>query len=328
MFCGGATIFTTLWAVHISDGVLAPSWLAGGFLLAGLLAWLGCLDYEDAAAALRERRLTRWLFRPRLPDEEIPRVAVLSSAFFVASSIHLRIGPTSVHLLLNGLVGIILGPRAALAIPLGLFLQWMLLGHGGISTLGVNSCVMVLPALAAWLLFRWLQQHPWTRNPASRAALVGFSAFAWSLSLAYSAVLLYANFRNEVGALDYTRANQVALHPLTLLAAGLLGALAGWWERRSRHTPEFALGLLLGELTVLATAVLNCVVLLGSGGRDWSVLALSVLVAHLPLAVLEGLIVGFTLGFLARVKPEMLGMRTPIQKERTREEPVAERQAG
>jgi hypothetical protein len=30
-------------------------------------------------------------------------------------------------------------------------------------------------------------------------------------------------------------------------------------------------------------------------------------VAHLPVAVIEAFIVGFTVGFLARVKPEMLG---------------------
>ena len=48
----------------------------------------------------------------------------------------------------------VLGWRAGLAIPVGLFLQAVLLGHGGISTLGVNACVMTLPALAAGGLFR------------------------------------------------------------------------------------------------------------------------------------------------------------------------------
>jgi hypothetical protein len=34
---------------------------------------------------------------------------------------------------------------------------------------------------------------------------------------------------------------------------------------------------------------------------------LILLIAHLPLAVLEGVVLGFTVGFLARVKPAMLG---------------------
>src|SRR5262249_28062609 len=91
-----------LWAVHISDGFLSPEWLAGGLVIAGLLALVGA-----------------W----RLREEEIPRIALLTAAFFVASSIHLRVGLTSVHLLLNGLVGVLLGWRACLAIPIGLLMQ-------------------------------------------------------------------------------------------------------------------------------------------------------------------------------------------------------------
>ena len=41
----------------------------------------------------------------RIREDEIPRVALVTAAFFVASLIHVRVGPTSVHLLLNGLVG-------------------------------------------------------------------------------------------------------------------------------------------------------------------------------------------------------------------------------
>jgi cobalt/nickel transport system permease protein len=120
-------------ALHISDNVLQWPWLVGGFVAAGVLAWLGSR---------------------RLGEDEIPRVAVMSAGFFVASWIHVPVGFSSVHLLLNGLVGIVLGPRAALAIPLGLFFQAVLFSHGGITVLGVNSCIMVLPALIAGGVFR------------------------------------------------------------------------------------------------------------------------------------------------------------------------------
>ena len=63
------------WAVHIPDGVLSWPWLAGGFVLAGLLTLLAA-----------------W----RIRDEEVPRVALLTAAFFVASSIHLKLGPREV----------------------------------------------------------------------------------------------------------------------------------------------------------------------------------------------------------------------------------------
>src|SRR5262245_32571596 len=129
-----------LFAVHIADGVVTPVWLGGGAAPVGGLALLGA-----------------W----RIREEQVPQVAVLTAAFFVASLIHVRVGPTSVHLLLNGLVGVVLGRRAALAIPVGLFLQAALIGHGGFTTLGINSCVMTLPALLAWLVFGGLRRLPW-----------------------------------------------------------------------------------------------------------------------------------------------------------------------
>src|SRR5215472_7840694 len=130
-----------LWAVHIPDSVLTEPWLIGGFIVATALALLA-------------------VFVGRLRDEDIPRVALLTAAFFIASLIHVRIPPTSAHLLLNGLLGVILGWQVALAIPIGLFLQAALFNHGGFTTLGINSCVMVLPALLAWVLFQSLRRVP------------------------------------------------------------------------------------------------------------------------------------------------------------------------
>lgn len=205
--------------VHISDGVLSPPWLAAGFALAGLLALL---------AAYRVR------------DEEIPRIAILSAAFFIASLMHLRLGPTSVHLLLNGLVGVVLGRRAPLAILIGLGLQAALLGHGGFTTIGVNACVLTLPALLAGWMFAGLQRLPWT--------------------------------------------------------AGKRRAL--FW----------IFGCVIGMTSVLATLVLQAVVLLWGGAEDWHQIVWLVFYAHLPIVLLEGVVLGFTVSFLARVKPEMLAL--------------------
>ena len=80
----------SLFAVHLGDGVLSDAWIACGFALAAAMV----------GAAM-------W----RLREEDIPRIGVLSAAFFVASSIHIKLAvlPTSVHLILNGLVGVVLG---------------------------------------------------------------------------------------------------------------------------------------------------------------------------------------------------------------------------
>jgi len=74
--------------MHISEGICSPPVLAAGLGLA----------VAGVAYGLR-----------KIDTESIPRVGVLSSAFFVASLIHVPIGPTSVHLVLNGLMGLLLG---------------------------------------------------------------------------------------------------------------------------------------------------------------------------------------------------------------------------
>jgi len=275
-----------LLAVHISDGVLAPSWLLGGFVVAALLAFFGA-----------------WKIR----DEEIPRVAVLTSAFFVASLVHVRVPPTSVHLILNGLMGVVLGRRAALAIPVGLFLQAALIGHGGFTSLGINSCVMVLPALLAWQLFGFLRLVPWARQLWFRGGLVAISALAWILSLVYVIALLLAEASADSTATASQRAGAWTWQPLVALGALIVAVLAAWIERRLENAPEFPLGLLVGEITVLATVLLNSLVLAWGGVEDWRALAEWIFIAHLPIAVVEGVVFGFTIGFLARVKPEMLG---------------------
>lgn len=278
-----------LWAVHISDGVLAHPWLWGGFLLTAALAALGAF---------------------RVRDEEIPRIALLTAAFFLASLVHVRVGPTSVHLLLNGLAGILLGWRAALAIPLAVTLQAVLFGHGGFSAVGVNSCVMTAPALAAGLLFGGLRRSPLARLPGWREGLVTVSAFCWLLALVFSvAVLAHRQARSPSGGLDLTPAVELTFHPATGAAALLVAALVAWFERRAESAPEFPLGLLVGGLTVLATIGLNCAVLLAGGETNWTTPALLLVVAHLPVAVVEGIVAGFTVGFLAKVKPELLGLR-------------------
>src|SRR5262245_498422 len=126
-----------LWAAHLSDGVLMPAWTAAGLAGAVLLMAFGA-----------------W----RVREDRVPKIALLTAAFFIAGQIHVRVGPGSVHLLLVGLLGVLLGRHAALAIPIGLALQYALFSHGGLYTLGINSCIQILPALIVCRLFRVFQR--------------------------------------------------------------------------------------------------------------------------------------------------------------------------
>ncbi len=300
-----------LLAVHLADGVLNWPWLAGGFAITAVLAWLGA-----------------WKIR----DEEIPRVALLTAAFFVASQIHVRIGPTSVHLILNGLVGAILGWRAALAIPVGLLLQATLLGHGGIAALGVNCCVMLIPALLARPTYLAFQRMPWLRRRWFRDLLVGFGMIAWLACLIVSLVLLLADSpagpRLYGWALDLARfspwpaptdetpmnlAAFVLFHPFTLISCLLIALAAVRIDRRLENDENFLVGLLLGQFTVLETILLNSLVLAYGAQENWETLAKLVFVAHLPIAAVEGIVLGFTLSFLAKVRPDILGRKASVE---------------
>ena len=197
--------------MHIAEGILSAPVLVGGAVLtiAGLARGLRSVDLET-----------------------VPRVGMMSAALFVASLVHVPIGVVSAHLILNGLGGLLLGWAVLPAAFVALLLQAILFQFGGLTTLGVNTAAMALPAVAAFLLFG--------RGLHSRGA--------WG----YAAPFL-------AGALA------VAL-------SGLLVAAA----------------LFLSDDTAFTKA------------------ALAVLLAHLPIMVIEGVICAFCVAFLRAVKPQML----------------------
>ena len=238
-------------------------------------------------------------------DEEIPRIALLTAAFFVVSVVRVQLGPTSVHLLMNGLVGIVLSIRAPLAIFSGLFLQFWLVNHGGQQTLGINTVILSVPALVVWFFFCGFQKLPCLRHGWFRVVLVMTAVALWIVSLVF-AVALLAN--GSVARLEWASLEAAwrwTCNPATVIVAIAIAALAAWGEARLENVPKF-LGLLLGELAVLMSVGLNCVVLIAAGEEFWGpTTPLALLVLHLPIAVFEGIVVGFTVGFLAKVKPEM-----------------------
>jgi cobalt/nickel transport system permease protein len=125
--------------MHIPDGIISASAAAGGYAAAGGLTWLSL------------KGIARQYKQPR---DGVPKAALLTAAFFAASLIHIPIPPVSVHLVLSGLMGVMLGWFAFPSVLVGLLLQAVMFQHGGLTTLGVNACIMGLPALLAALIFR------------------------------------------------------------------------------------------------------------------------------------------------------------------------------
>ena len=198
--------------MHIADGVLTtPVWVGGYLAAAGI-----------CAACSRG-----------IKAEDMPKAAVMTSALFVASLIHIPLGVTSVHLLLNGIAGIILGPLSFIAIVLSLILQAVLFQHGGVTTIGINSLIMGIPALVCYRLFL---------------------------------------LRNKI-------------------------------KLKKR---EVVLGAICGALGPILAALLLSLFLISSGDCFMGIAKMA-LIVNLPIAIIEGVVTGFVVAFLYKVKPEMLG---------------------
>jgi cobalt/nickel transport system permease protein len=192
--------------MHISEGVLsAPVVLAGWALAAtGVALGLRKLDYEH-----------------------IMGVAIVSAAFFVASLIHVPLGPASVHLVLNGLMGALLGPAAFPAILVALMLQAMLFQYGGLVILGVNTFNMALPAVLCFYVFRpWLRRGGAWRS--SGAFLCGALAVLLSGLLTAGALVLSGE------AFQVTAQVILAAHLPVMAVEGLLTLLAVGFLAKAR----------------------------------------------------------------------------------------------
>jgi len=205
--------------MHIADGILSTPVMVGTNIV--------------AAAAVGGSLI-------KLDYDHIPRVGVMSAVFFMASFISIPVGPASVHLMLTGLMGVLLGWSALPALAVALFLQWVLRGHGGISTLGANTLVMGLPAVIAGIACSCGIRKAGTRRGAS----------AW-------------------------------------------GAAAG-------------------ILAVLLTCILFVLLLHISEPRAFGAAIVVLTAGHIPIAILDGIVAATAVGFLCRVRPDMLN-----RKERT-----------
>jgi cobalt/nickel transport system permease protein len=190
---------------HIPDGVLsAPVLVTGAVVSAGLLA-----------VALR-----------RLDYDRLPQAAVLAAAFFVASLISVPLGPSSVHLLLNGLMGLLLGWTAVPALFVALVLQAAFFGFGGVLVLGVNTMNLALPALVCAAALGPLLR----RAGAGSAFWIGAAAGALGVLLTAALVALSLTLSAKP-FLPAAKTLLVLYLPLALVEALICGTVVGFLRR-------------------------------------------------------------------------------------------------
>ena len=189
--------------MHISDGVLSPQVWVSGYVITGALA--------------------TYILTKKTDISEIPKLSVITAAVFVASLIHIPIGPTSVHLVLSGLAGITLGLAAFPAILVALILQAFLFQHGGITTIGINTVNMGLPALAAYGVFLAVTKI----NIKGKYTI--FGGLAGGIAIALGIALLSLCLLSTGEYLEYVVPYVVVAHlPVVAIEAIVVGAFAGF----------------------------------------------------------------------------------------------------
>ena len=214
--------------VHISDGILAPwLWVSGWVITAAILAY-----------TLKKMKI-----------DDVPKLSVITAAVFVASLIHFQAGPTSVHLVLSGFAGVTLGILAYPCIFIALVMQAFLFQHGGVTTIGINTVNMGVPALMAFLIFK--------------------AGIKLNIGIGKTIIILGTISRGTI--------------------LGIAGGIAGG--------------------TAVALAVLLLAVELLVTGEELAEVTTVVVLAHIPVILVEAIFTGVIVGFFATVKPEMLSIK-------------------
>jgi len=243
--------------IHIPDGVL-PIWL-------WLPGWIVALVLVFIAGRYAERADVR---------RKVPLLAVVSALMLVAMSS--EIVPIAYHINLTVVSGVLLGP--ALSVIAAFIVQVVLamLGHGGVTVLGLNTLVVTSEMIAGWALFRLL------------VALLGRSRVRWAtaiatvLTLAMSTTLLVAIVALAGGGAAAAR-DTGALNAASLSFANPFSG------------GVFHLGLFGGGEHAAATAQLSvarfAAVVYTLGSVGW---------------VLEALVSAWILGYIAQVRPALL----------------------
>lgn len=186
--------------MHISEGVLSGPVLVSGAALAA--AGIG--------QGIR-----------RMSVENTPKTAMMSAVFFVSSLVHVPFGPSNVHLLLNGLAGILLGWAVFPALAVALFLQALMFQFGGLTVLGVNTLNLALPGLLAHFGFGVARRA--CRRPA---VLFAATAVLCAVTVLLSGVLLTVGLTLSGKVFLRVAAVIVAGHIPVMLADGLVSGAA------------------------------------------------------------------------------------------------------
>ena len=246
--------------IHIPDGVL-PIWLwASGWAVALAVVWL--------ASQVAKRTDVR---------HKVPLLGVVSALVLIAMSS--EIVPIAYHVNLTVVAGVLLGPWLALIAAFIVQVVLALLGHGGITVIGLNTLMIGGEMVIGWALFRLAVRLLGRRHVRWSAAAATVVTLAITTTALVGIVALAgggAATTRETGALD----------PASLTFASPFGG------------GVFSINTLRGEAAAPAAS--------GKGGL--SVARFAAVVYTLgPIGwLIEALVTAAVLGYVARVRASLV----------------------
>lgn len=286
-----------IFGVHLPDGLIQGPGIIAGWCTAFLLLLLGSRN---------------------LSNDEIPKISLLTAVFFLTSLFPIPVpGGPKTHLLLNGLIGIILGQRAILAIAPALFLQSLLFAHGGFLSLGLNICIMTIPALFIGLIAKIIQKPLILGKPATKLSICFCLIITSIFSVTAGILMLAWQFKYEEKSEIINRVFLFLASPASILGFTIASMIVSWALFRSRNGMLFAFGFFIGLFGVLLTIFLHTTTMLFCSVPYLEPIIFITCMIHLPLAIAEGLTVGIMVSFLAKVKPDLLNPIAFSQKEQS-----------
>ncbi len=140
---------TSLYAMHITEGILPPKWVGIWFAVAMPFVGIGIYN-------VKQKKL-------KTPGY-IPMVGMLGAAVFVFSCFPIPVialnGMATSHPCGTGMSGVLLGPFVStLVAGIALLIQALFLAHGGLTTLGGNIFSMgILGSFSGYFIFKIAQK--------------------------------------------------------------------------------------------------------------------------------------------------------------------------
>ena len=145
--CSALLMPSSAYAMHISEGILPPSWAGLWYLIAAPFLWWGIWDIKRRSEKDPQFKIL---------------VAMVGAAVFIISCMPIPVptAGTCSHPCGTGLGAIIIGPAPTIVVAsIALLLQALFLAHGGLTTLGADIVSMgVGGALSGYFIFCLLRR--------------------------------------------------------------------------------------------------------------------------------------------------------------------------